>query len=168
MTRSLDERRYLLGRAGGVLLLTFSVFLVPILLYYLGATIFFRHNPTGWHGDWALGLVYALVWSLLVTGLALGLSAVARSSRGAALILLGGVAGLEIIVSRLLAGLTGNEQLQILSPFAAMDQQGVWLWNLPPPHAFPLWWAVAEIAALLMLGWALVAWRRPRVRGAEA
>ena len=112
--------------------------------------------------------LYALILALLISGLALGLSAISRSSRAATLLLLGGFVILDLMVSNLLESITRDPKMQILSPFAAFQQQSEWIFQGVVSGAkFPLWWGVAELAFLTLAGWFLLWWRHPRVRGED-
>lgn len=166
-SRSLDARGYLVGKTLAVLILTTGVVFVPAIVYFAGSFVFFSEHPDNW--AWALGpaLAYSLQWGLLTSGLALGLSAVGRSSRAAALLLFGLVAGLDIVVGELLSSLTESPGFQVLSPFRALDQHFTWFYGIERPHDFPVWWGFLHWVVLTVLGWALVAWKRPRVRGEE-
>lgn len=166
-SRAVTRGDYLTGKVLAVFgLATFVVFL-PALLYYGGSFFFFDKQPDRWAGVIGGALLYSLMWGLLVAGLGLGLSSIARSSRGATLLLLGGFVGLEIFMSQLLSGLTRNPNLQILSPFAALKQQTSWIFQIAEPYSFPAWWGLVEWGALVILGWGLLAWKHPRVRGEE-
>ncbi len=166
-TRAVSRAEYL----GGKILATFSVafasVFLPAIVYYLSVFFLLDDQPDDWNKIPGGAFVYAAMWALLVSGLGLGISSAARSSRGATLFLLGGFAGLDIFVSKLMANITKNEDLQILSPFAALDAQTDWLFNLPQDLTFPYWWGLVVWAGLVAFGWGLLAWKQPRVRGEE-
>lgn len=175
-SRALTTWEYLGGKVAALLLITVSVILVPALVYWGTSYVVYDGHPDGW--AWApLGsLAYALMWGLMVSGLALGLSAVSRSKSGATLLLLGGFVVLAFVVSPpgIFAGmaplpeLTANEDWTVLSPFAAYEQQVTWLFGVDAPHTFPYWWGLVYTGALAVVGWALLWVRHPRVRGEEA
>jgi hypothetical protein len=167
LTRSVSHVEYLVAKTLAVFGVSFLGLAVPAVLYYGAAAFFFEKHPAGWTPIIFGGLLYAFIWGLLISGVALGLSCVARSSRAATIILFGGFALLEIVISRLLTGITRNTELSILSPFSAMTSQNSWILNVTTDTGFPAWWGLAEILLLTIAGWLLVAWRHPRVRGDE-
>ncbi len=168
LTRNLTSRGYLLGKAAAVLGLTTITMLGPAILYYLATLAFYDEHPAQWHATAVVyGGLYSIAWGAMVTGLALGLSCIGRSSRAAILLLLGGFVGMHIVVSQLLSGLTGNEKLAILSPFSGFDAMTPWLFEGTVESVLPGWWGAIQWGLLTVLGWGLVAWRRPRVRGEE-
>lgn len=164
-SRAVTRWDYLIGKVGAVLgITTFSLW-APALLYWVASFLFFDEHPDKWMLVPATSLVYALMWGLLVTGLGLGLSSVARSSRAATLILFGGIAVAEAIISNLLTGITRNDSFMILSPFNALQQQYAWIFGVDAPFGFPVWWGAALWGGLTVLGWGLLWWRRPRISG---
>ncbi len=168
LTRNLTSRGYLLGKAAAVLGLTTITLLGPAILYYLATLLFYDTHPDNWHATAVLyGAAYSIAWGAMVAGLALGLSCVGRSSRAAILLLFGGFVGMHIVVSQLLSGLTGNENLAILSPFSGFDAMTPWLFEGSLETVVPGWWGAVQWGVLTLIGWGLVAWRRPRVRGEE-
>ena len=65
------------------------------------------------------------------------------------------------------AQITADPNLQILSPFAAFQQQSEWIFRGVDSGAeFPMMWGVLVIVGLTLLGWIFLAWKHPRVRGA--
>ncbi len=169
LTRNLTSRGYIMGKAAAVMGLTTLTMLGPVILYYIATLMFYDQHPDNWHATAvAYGALYSIAWCAMVTGLALGLSCISRSTRAAILILLGGFVGLHILVNDLLAALTNNEQLAVVSPFSAFDAMAPWLFKdaIEAP-AFPALWGAVAWVALTVLGWTLVALRRPRVRGEE-
>lgn len=167
LSRAVTALDYLAGKVVAVVGLTTFTMFAPAVAYYLASFVFFDKQPPGWNTILGGALLYSLMWALLVSGLALGLSSVGRNSIGTILILFGGFAGLDIIVGKLLSGLTGDEQWQVLSPFAALEQQSKWIFGAEATYEFPYYWGLLEWAVLLALGWSLLAWRRPRIRGEE-
>jgi ABC-type transport system involved in multi-copper enzyme maturation permease subunit len=167
-TRGVSPTVYVLAKAVAVTLLTTAVIVVPAIVYYGAVYALFDEHPAGWDTALAGGVAYGLLWGLVLSGLALGISAATRTARASVLLLLGVFAGLEVFVARLLGGLTGDARLQVLSPFKAFDQLQTWLFAVEPEHAFPAWWGLVAVGALLVFGWALLAWRRPQVRGARS
>lgn len=167
LSRAVTAFDYIAGKVVAVVGLTTLTMFLPALAYFLASFIFFDKQPPGWSTILGGALLYSLMWGLLVSGLALGLSSVGRNSIGTILILFGSFAGLDIIVGKLLAGLTGDEQWQVLSPFAALEQQSKWIFGVAAKYKFPYYWGLLEWAVLFVLGWSLLVWRRPRIRGEE-
>lgn len=166
-SRAVTAADYIAGKILAVFVVTTFGLFVPGILYWMAGFLFFSEQPEQWATVLGPTFLYSVMWGLLVSGLALGLSSVARSSRGATLILLGGFAVLEIFIGNLLEGITRDGTLQILSPFSAMSAQADWLFNVTTDFEFPSWWGLIEWAGLVIVGWGLVVWRRPRVRGDE-
>lgn len=165
LARAVTRREYLAGKILAVFLLTFAALFLPGLLYWLSTFLFFDKHPAHW-GLAPLGaLGYSLMWAALVAGLGLGLSCVARTSRGATLLLIGGFATLDIFMSKLLEAITKNHVFQILSPFNAVGRQTEWLFQTPSTLDFPAWWGLLYWAVLLAVGVWLVARRAPRIQG---
>lgn len=167
LSRAVTAFDYIAGKVVAVVGLTTLTMFLPAVAYFLASFIFFDKQPPGWSTILGGALLYSLLWGLLVSGLALGLSSVGRNSIGTILILFGGFAGLDIIVGQLLAGLTGDPQWQVLSPFAALEQQSQWIFGVAPKYKFPYYWGLLEWAILFVFGWALLVWRHPRIRGEE-
>ena len=165
LSRSVTRWSYLGGKVVAVLGLTFLVVFGPALVYY-GATFFVSEDqPGSW--PWAiLGAAgYALVWGLVVTGLGLAIGCLVRTSRAAGILLFAGVAGIDLVLGRLLAGITSNEALRVVSPMASMDQQRVWLFRMEAPWDFPWWWGAILLGGLVALGWGIFWARHPRLKG---
>ncbi|MBW3582197.1 MAG: ABC transporter permease [Euryarchaeota archaeon] len=175
LSRSVNRFEYLGGKVLAVLLLTTLIVALPAVVYWGASYVFYEEHPENWAMAPLGAFGYALMWGLMASGLALGLSSVGRSASGAALGLLGGFAALAFIVDPpgIFAGmaplpeLTADLRYTVLSPFAAFEQQKEWLFDLAAPHAFPYWWGLVYWAALTVLGWLLVAFRHPRARGEE-
>lgn len=166
--RAVTSTHYLVGKIFATVGLTTLAVMIPALVYVGATAVLFRRHPIGW--AWAVpgALLYALLLGLMVGGLALGLSAVSRSSRAATLVLFGGVAVLELVVRHVLEGITREPRLAILSPLAAFEQQSEWIFpRVTATSTFPLWWGIAEISVLIFAGWFLLWWRRPRVPGED-
>jgi ABC-type transport system involved in multi-copper enzyme maturation permease subunit len=165
-SRSVTRADYLLGKLGAVFLLALFVMFVPALIYYGATFVFFDTKPDGWGTALPNALLYAVMWAALVSGLGLGLSTLMKSSRGASLVLFGGFATLDIVLSELFEGITRRGVFEILSPFSALAKQAEWLFGIEVVGAdFPAWWGLVEWVLLTVVGWALVAWRYPRVAG---
>lgn len=166
--RAVNTGEYLAGKVLAVLILSTGALFVPALAYVLASLFFFEKHPEGWAMALPSAFLYSLLLGLLVSGLALGLSSVSRSSRAATLLLLGGFVILDLVVSNLLESITSNPDFQIISPFAAFQQQSEWIFQGVESGAkFPQWWGLAELIGLTAVGWFLLAWKHPRVRGAE-
>ncbi|MHB8632735.1 MAG: ABC transporter permease subunit [Thermoplasmatota archaeon] len=164
-TRAVTPGEYLAAKALAQTGLATAVLALPAVAYYGASFLFYTHHPAGWEWALPLALGYSLLWGLVAAGLALGLSCVSRSSLTAALVMAGTIAGLDIVVGRLLASVTNSPRFTVLSPLAALSQVAAWMFHLPLPYKFPTWWATVEVAGLLALGWGLVWWRHPRPKG---
>lgn len=165
LSRPLTRGDHLAGKALALVVICLGMFALPILAYTVTSYAFFDEHPNGWMWAPLSGLAYGLLWSLMVAGLALGVSCVARSGRTAALLLFGGAVVVHVTAVNVLPQLTESSWLAIFSPFNAMEATQPWLWDVPAKGDFPPWWGLAEILALAATGWALVAWRHPRLRG---
>lgn len=165
LTRGLGRHTYLLGKAAGLLALTTATMALPALAYYLASLAFYGDLPAAWHRDAAAGLLYSLLWGVLVSGVALGASCLLRSIAGAVLTVAAVFVGLDLFVRRLVGALAENPDLAVASPFAAAEQASGWLWPGHSPHTFPESWGLAAWLALAGLGWALAIARNPRPRG---
>lgn len=168
LSRALRRRDYLMGKTVAVFGLAFLVVWLPALAYIGGTYVLIDKQPPNW--GWAtLGsLGYALMWATVVAGLGLGLSCVVRSSRAATLILFGGVAVLDIILTKLLVGITRDTTVEVMSPLGDLQQQVTWLFpGAPAPYHFPFWWGLIALGGLAVAGWSLVWLRAPRLKGVE-
>ncbi|HUR69616.1 MAG TPA: ABC transporter permease subunit [Candidatus Thermoplasmatota archaeon] len=165
LSRAVTRWSYLTGKVLAVLALTFATIFGPALVYYLGAFVLFKTQPEGW--AWViLGAAgFAAIWSIVVAGLGLGISCLVRSSRAASIILFAGIAGMDIVLGKLLSGITKSDTVKVLSPMSDMDQQGTWLFQIDPPLGFPWWQGAVALLVLAILGWSLVWLRHPRIRG---
>jgi ABC-type transport system involved in multi-copper enzyme maturation permease subunit len=164
-TRGLSRGSYLLGKAAALLALATAVMALPAAVYYLASLAFYHGLPASWHLHAAAGLLYALLWGVLVSGVALGASCALRSVAGAVLTVAGVFVGLDLFVRRLLGALTENPKLAVASPFAATEQAATWLWGGERPQHFPVWWGVVAWALLVVLGWGLAVWKMPKAKG---
>jgi ABC-type transport system involved in multi-copper enzyme maturation permease subunit len=168
LSRSVSPGEYLAGKVVAVFFLSTLAMFIPALLYVAASVFFFTKHPAGWALALPAALLYSLIVGLMVSGLALGLSSISRSSRAATLILIGAFMLLDLVISNLLEAITRDPKLQILSPFAALQQQTEWIFKAVTSGAkFPQWWGVTEVIGLTLLGWLLLAWRHPRVRGED-
>lgn len=166
-TRSLTPGEYLAGKCLAQFSLSAGVVFVPVLAYVLIALLLFGEHPEGWAMVLPVAAAVAIGWGLLVTGLALGISAVGRSAGGAVVLLVGAFAVLEMFLWRILEVLTDNIYVALISPMAVTRQLTAWILGQPLPHEFEVVWAASVWLALVLLGWGLLLWRRPKVRGAE-
>lgn len=168
LSRAVTRVDYLVGKVLAVFgLATFALF-GPAVVYWVAAGFLFKTHPEHWGQALPGAFVYSIMWGLLVAGLGMGLSAVARSSRAATLILLGSFAILEVFIGALLEPITRNKQLQLISPFSAVGAQTDWLFGHDSGKAFPAEWGLLVWAILVLLGWGLVWWRHPKAKGVEA
>lgn len=165
LSRGIAQRDYLLGKVLAVVGVAAAIVVLPGLLYWATSYVMFDEQPAGW--VWVpLGvLVDGVLWGLMIGGLGLGLSAVSKSSRAAALLLAGGIFIADTIVANLLEAITRDGRVQVMSPISAMAQQSEWLFGTPGRFGFPAWWGLVLIALLIAVGWALVALKRPRLAG---
>lgn len=173
LSRAVTLPEYLAGKILALLGVSTLAVAVPIVVYYLGTLLLFKEHPAGW--EWALpgALAWAFLWIVLTCGLALGLAAASRSSRGATIALLGAFAVLDVFVNNLAVGgdrlvdvLIPGGAARIVSPLNAWDAQLEWLVGAAASAGFPSWWGLVEWAALVALGWGLLVWGRPRLGGA--
>lgn len=165
LSRPVNRLQHLAGKAIALFAVSLTIFAIPILLYTVGTYVFFDQQPAGWAAAPWTALPYALLWSVTVCGLALGVSCLARSGRAAALLLIGGAVTLHVIATSLLPDLTEATWPAILSPFNAMQSTQAWLWPSVSAGEFPAWWGLLEVLALAAVGWGLVARFHPRLRG---
>lgn len=168
LTRGLTRGQYLAGKALSVLGLTFVCVAGPGTLYYLSSWFVFDTHPEGW--AWTiLGILgFGLLAAVVITALALGLSAAMGSARGSVLVLLGSFAILDVLVGDILMLITDNPAMEVASPISALHQQATWLFGIEAPFGFPTWWAGITLVIALVIGLGLLARHRPRVRGETA
>lgn len=168
-TRSLTPREYLLGKSLAQFTLATGVVFAPVIVYMLVALLVIGVDglPEGWALWIPWGLAVAAGWGLLVTGLALGISAVGRSAAGAVVVLAGAFLIAEVLLWRMLEGLTDSVYAALISPLAGARQLNAWLMGHTLPYGFEPHWAAIVWGFLVFLGWGLFIWRRPRVRGVE-
>ncbi|MHB1260199.1 MAG: ABC transporter permease [Thermoplasmatota archaeon] len=169
LSRPVTRWEYLAGKALALLGLCMAIFAGSILIYTVAAYGLFDEQPKGWTWAPVAGLAYGALWSLLAVGAALGISCMARNGRAAAILLFGGAVVLHVTAANVLPQLTETAWLSIFSPFNAMAGVTPWLWpSAEFSSEFPPWWGLTEVLALAAVGWALVAWRHPRVRGEDS
>jgi ABC-type transport system involved in multi-copper enzyme maturation permease subunit len=166
-TRSLTPGEYLAGKCLAQFALSGGVVFVPVLVYVLMAHVLFSVHPEGWGMAIPVAFAVATAWGLLVTGLALGVSVVGRSASGAVVVLAGAFLVVEVILWRLVGALTDSAYVALISPIQGMRQITAWLMGQPLPHEFGVEWAVAVWLILVLFGWGMLFWRRPRVKGIE-
>ncbi|HVL86626.1 MAG TPA: ABC transporter permease subunit [Candidatus Thermoplasmatota archaeon] len=173
LSRAVTLPEYLGGKIAALLAVTTLACVGPVLLYYVATMLMFQNHPEGW--EWVLpgALAWAFLWAVMVSGLALGLAAVSRSSRGATLLLLGSFAVLDVFANNVFAGaqrlvdvLVPGGAARIVSPMNAWDAQLPWMIGATVDSGFEGWWGLVLWAVLLALGWGLLAWKRPRLGGA--
>jgi ABC-type transport system involved in multi-copper enzyme maturation permease subunit len=167
LSRSVSRTDYLAGKIIAVLGLSTLTVLVIGGSYIAFSYTKFNGQPEGWPLAPVVVLGFAIVWGLLVSGLALGLSCVARSGPAAILILIGGTLLLHFFADVLLANITRNPDMKALSPVAVVQQFTNPWFKQPSEWDFPAEWAFVIWLGLVLIGWGLVAWRHPRVRGEE-
>lgn len=167
LARAVSRGEYLLGKILAVFGMAFAALAAPGIVYWVASFFLFDEHPKGWLLAPGGIVLYSAMWAVLVAGLGMGLSSVARSSRGATLALFGGLAVVDVLLANLLQAITRAPEAQILSPFSAVAQQAGWIFGATPPFGFPEWWGLAHWAALALVGWGLVAWKHPRIPGEE-
>jgi hypothetical protein len=167
LSRPLSYPTYLGGKVAAVFSATTLSLYVPALIYFGFSFLLFESQPDAWAWIPLSSLGYALMWSIPISGLGLGLSCVARSARAASLWLFGGVATLDVLVADLLSNITAAEILTVLSPFAALDRQTAWLFDVPADAAFPPLWGLISLGVAAAIGWGLFVARHPKVRGRD-
>ncbi len=168
LTRGLTRTQYMVSKGLSVLGLTFACVAGPGALYYLSSWFVFETHPEGW--AWTiLGILgFGLLAAVVITALALGLSAALGSARASVLVLLGTFAVLDVLVGDILMLITDNAALEVASPISALHQQATWLFRVDPPFDFPTWWAGITLLVAVAVGLGLLARYRPRVRGEDA
>lgn len=175
MSRRVSVQGYLIAKILGLGALTVGLMLVPGVVYWAASYVLYDGRPETW-GSALLPIIgVSLAWGIMVSGLALGFSAVGRSTAGAALALLGGFVVLDLLVDppgilqrvATITALTENPDWSILSPFSSVESLMGPLFDIDPIHTFPLSWGIGVWLALTAVGWGLVAWRHPRPKGLE-
>ena len=166
LSRPLTRRDYALGKLGVLLALNLAVTLVPGLLLYAVALGLapepFLHWSQGWIGPAIV--VHAFVISVVVSFVALAVSALTRSARVAGLAFFGLVFGLELVRVVLQQGF-GRREAMLLSLQADLQAIGQALFGLPPTGPSLHWtWPVL---VLVLAGLACVGVLRSRVRAVE-
>jgi hypothetical protein len=147
--------------------MTFLTVFGPALIYYLASFVMFPEQPANW-GYAILGAAgYSAIWAIVVSGLGLGVSCLVRSSRAATILLIAGVAGIDIILGALLSAITKSDTPRVFSPMSSLDQQAGWLFQSTLPFTFPFWWGLITLGGLAIIGWSLVWLRHPRLKGVE-
>lgn len=176
LSRSVTRWSYLSGKVLAVLALTFLTMFVPALVYYVGAYVLVDTQPEGW--AWAIlgALGFSAIWAVVASGLGLGISCLLRSSRSVALVLFGGVFGIQILLgdglnvfgvqtSSILEAITRGDTAKLFSPTSLLNSQREWLFALEPAYSWSWTWGAIGLAFLAAVGWALVWIRHPRIRG---
>jgi len=165
LTRPLTARAYVVGKALALLGMTTAIMVVPSVLYIAASHGLYDDHPERWGRALPMAILYGVAWGILVSGVALGLSAVGRSARAMAIAILGAFVGADIVVGRLLSQLTQDDLFRLASPFESHQALGTFLFPAGVSVPFDPLWGVVVLVALSALGWGLLAWRRPRVRG---
>jgi ABC-type transport system involved in multi-copper enzyme maturation permease subunit len=168
LSRAVTKWDYLVGKILAVFGIVTATMAVPAILYWLTTIILFKQHPDHWGLALAGALGYSLLWALFVSGVGLGISSVARSPLGAALLLIIGTVLLELFVVAFLQPITRQKILQLVSPLTALRAQTDWLFKYKSGVGFDYVWGLLVLGLLILVGWGLVAWKHPRVRGAEA
>ena len=166
LSRPLTRRDYVLGKLGVLLALNLSVTLVPGLLLYLIALSLapeqFARLSLAWIGP-AVAL-HSLVLSLVMSLLALAVSALSRSARVAGLGFFGLVFGLEV-VRGVLRSLYDRPEAALVSVQADLQSLGNALFGITD-RAFQLPWPYPALV-LLAVSLGCLAVLRARVRAVE-
>jgi ABC-2 type transport system permease protein len=166
LSRPLTRRDYVLGKLLVPLLLNLAVTLAPgLLLYAVGLTLA-PELYLKWELAWIAPAIvlHALAISLVVSLLALAISALSRSARVAGLGLFGLIAGLEMVRLILQNGFQ-QRQAVLLSVQADLRAVGVGLFGLTDREIDVAWGWPVVVLALVSL--ACLAILRSRVRAVE-
>ncbi len=175
LSRSVTTKEYLLSKILGLGALTVGLLLIPSVLYWGASYVFYDERPDTWGRALLPILGVSFAWGVMVSGLALGFSAMARSAAGAALVLLGGFVTLDLLVDppgilqrvATITQLTEDTRFAIISPFSSVEAMMGPLFDTDPIHTFPLSWGIGAWALLTAIGWTLVAWKHPQPKGME-
>lgn len=168
LSRAVTRADYLVGKILAVLGVAFATLWIPSMIYYGVSFMLFDVRPGGWEWMPFKAFAYALIWAFVITGLGLGLAAVTRSARAGTLLLFGGVFAIDVILSDLLSYLTASDQYKVISPLASLTQQNGWLFGEDAPFDWPHWWGLIALGLYALLGWGLVAWKHPKLRGVDS
>lgn len=172
-SRAVRRWEYVGAKVLALLLLTSLPILLSALAYWGMSYVLYDAHPAWWARAFPGAIAYALMWAALVSGLALGFSAVARGSGAVALTLFAAFASLDYLVDppalferfRSLTDITEDPRVTVLSPFAWMDAMQGALFGDGHEADFPVWWGALAWALATLGGWALLLWRHPRPRG---
>lgn len=172
-SRSVSRVEYLTAKAATVFALTTLSILAPAAAYWASSFVFYSGHPPWWNSAMLGALGIALLWGAVASGVALGISAVSRSTSAPALILLGLFSALDYLVDppalaqriSTLTALTGDPRANAISPLQWLKAQQPAMLGLGTQPAFPAWWGLVGLGLLAIIGWGLVYWRGPRPRG---
>ena len=166
LSRPLTRRDYILGKLGVLLLLNLSVTLVPALLLYLIALSMVPGQFLQWSLAWIVPaiVVQSLVSSVVISLLALAVSALSRSARVAGLGFVLLWAGLEI-VREVVVNIARRPEAVLLSLQSNLRAIGSALFDIPVRDASLPWIWPALVLVTLCL--ACLAVLRSRVRAVE-
>ena len=166
LSRPLTRRDYVAGKLGVLLFLNLSVTLVPALLLYLIALALAPEQFATWSLAW-IGpavVVHSFVLSLVISLLALAVSALSRSARVAGLAFFGLIFGLEI-VRGVLRAVYDRPEATLVSIQGDLQSVGNTLFGITD-RAFQLPWAYPA-AVLVMVSLGCLGILRARVRAVE-
>jgi ABC-2 type transport system permease protein len=166
LSRPLTRRDYVLGKLLVPLLLNLAVTLAPALLLYAVGLALAPELYLKWELAWIAPAIvlHSFAISLVVSLLALAISALSRSARVAGLGLFGLVAGLEMVRLVLQNGFQ-QKQAVLLSVQANLRAVGVGLFGLTDREIDIAWgWPVLVLALVAL---ACLAILRARVRAVE-
>jgi ABC-2 type transport system permease protein len=166
LSRPLTRRDYVLGKLGVPLVLNLSVTLVPALVLYVAALSLEPRKFFAWELAWVVPAIigHALVISVVVSLLALAVSAASRSARVAGLGFFGLIFGLEMVRLVLQHGF-GRREAMLLSLYADLRSLGVSVFDLTSRELEMYWVAPATMLEVVALG--CLAVLRARVRAVE-
>ena len=166
LSRPLTRRDYVLGKLGVLLALNFSATLVPALLLYLLGLALAPDIFLTWSLVWVgpAIVLHALLLSLVIGLLALGVSSLSKSARVAGLGFFGLLLGLDL-VRGLLWVVYRSPLATLVSVEGTLHSIGNALFGISERQLQAPWGAAAGVLALLALGclWVL----RVRVRAVE-
>jgi ABC-2 type transport system permease protein len=166
LSRPLTRRDYVFGKLLVPLLLNLAVTLAPGLLLYVTGLSLAPDFYMKWELAWISPAIvaYTVVVSLVVSLLALAISALSRSARVAGLALFGLITGLEMVRLILQQGFH-QEPAMLLSIQTNLHALGVALFGITDRQVVLPWGWSALVLALVSL--ACLAILRSRVRAVE-
>lgn len=166
LSRPLTWRDYLAGKLGVPLLLNLALTLAPGLALYAVGLLLAPEQYLKWSLAWIAPAIvaHALAGGLVVSLLALAVSALSRSARVAGLGLVGVFFGLDTMRAVLQAAFGRNEAV-LLSPWAGLKALSVALFGVPDASLVIGWGWPLLVLGLVAAG--SLAVLRARIRAVE-